>query len=206
MSTGPAGGSGPAARNLRVLIADEDEAALADLAAVLSELGHEVAPFAVSVPQAVERIGTEDPDVAIVMVHRDEEHALALIGEAVEYASGPVIAQVGEGEPGFVERAAELGISASVDSLAPGAHQAAIEVALRRSRERAELGEKVGQLEGALERRAVIERAKGILMERNGLDEGGAFAALRDHARSTNKRVVDVARAVTEGHALLRRT
>ena len=189
---------------LRVLVADEDEAALETLAGVLAELGHEVAPFAVSVQEALERIATEEPDVAIVMVHRDEDHALALIGEAVEYAAGPVIAQVADNDVEFIARAAQRGISAYVDSLAPAPVQAAIEVALRRYREVAALDEKVGQLEGALERRGTIERAKGILMERNRLDERGAFAALRDHARASNRRVVDVALAVTEGHALLR--
>ena len=47
----------------------------------------------------------------------------------------------------------------------------------------------------ALERRAVIERAKGILMERHGVDEREAFELLRDHARSSNRRVVDVAQS-----------
>jgi response regulator NasT len=63
----------------------------------------------------------------------------------------------------------------------------------------------VEQLEGALDRRAVIERAKGILMERHSLDERAAFEMLRTHARSSNRRLVDIARAVNEGHALLPR-
>ncbi len=81
--------------------------------------------------------------------------------------------------------------------------QAAIEVTIRRYREAARLNEKVAQLESALERRAVIERAKGILMERHGVDDKDAFARLRDHARAHNRRVVDVAQAVVDGHALL---
>ena len=59
------------------------------------------------------------------------------------------------------------------------------------------------QLESALERRAVIERAKGIMMERHGLDERAAFELMRDHARGQSRRVVDVALAVVDGHALL---
>lgn len=205
VSTGPAAPGAATTRSLRVLIADEDKDALATLASVLDELGHEVTPFAVSVQEALEQITAEDPDVAIVMVHRDEDHALALIAEAVEYASGPVIAQVADNDVDFIARAADLGISAYVDSLAAAPVQAAIEIAMRRYREVAALGLKVGQLEGALERRGTIERAKGIVMERNGLDEKAAFAALRDHARSSNRRVVDVAKAVAEGHGLLPR-
>jgi AmiR/NasT family two-component response regulator len=84
--------------------------------------------------------------------------------------------------------------------------QAAIEVAMRRYREARRLSEKVEQLETALERRMVIERAKGILMERHGVDERAAFELLRDHARGSSQRVVDVAQAVVGGHALLPRS
>jgi AmiR/NasT family two-component response regulator len=190
-------------RHLRVLIADEDKDALHHLAGVLEEIGHEVAPYAVAVSEAIELIATEDPDLAIVVVHQDDDHALALIAETVEYASGPVIAQTGSGDVEFVARAAERGISAWIESSTPENVQGAIEVALRRYEEMARLQVKVDQLESALERRAVIERAKGILMERHGVDERGAFELLRDHARAQSRRVVDVAKTVDEGHALL---
>jgi AmiR/NasT family two-component response regulator len=189
--------------NLRILIADENEAALRDLHAVLTELGHEVTPYAVSVHDAVELIARDDPQVAIVVVHNDDEHALALIGEAVEYASGPVIAQLPDADVEFLSRAADRGISAYVESLDPESVQGAIEVAVRRYREARQLHDKVDQLEGALERRGVIERAKGILMERHGVGERQAFELLRDHSRTTGRRVVEVAQAVLDGHALL---
>ena len=189
--------------NLTVLLADEDERALKQLGDVLSGLGHEVTPFAVSVEEAAELIAREDPDVAIVVVHEDDDHALALIGEAVQTASGPVIAHLHSGNAHFVARAAERGISAYIESNDPQRVQGAIEVSIRRYREAARLNEKVGQLESALERRAVIERAKGIVMERQGLDEREAFQRLRERARAGNRRVVDVAAAVVEGHSLL---
>jgi response regulator NasT len=191
--------------NLRVLIADENESALRRLHEVLAGLGHDVTPYAVSVSEAAELIAREDPQVAIVVMHHDDEHALALIGEAVEYASGPVIAQVHDADVDFVSRAAERGISAYVESLDPESIQAAIEVAVRRYREASLLHEKVEQLESALGRRGVIERAKGILMERHGSNEREAFEMMRDQARSTGTRVVQVAQAVVDGHALLPR-
>ena len=113
MPTASAAGS---ERHLRVLVADEDKPALAQLGSVLESLGHQVTPYAVSVAEAIEQISTEDPDLAIVVVHRDHEHALTLIGETVEYASGPVIAQARDSDVEFVARAAERGISAWIDS------------------------------------------------------------------------------------------
>jgi AmiR/NasT family two-component response regulator len=189
--------------NLRVLIADENESALRGLHEVLERLGHEVTPYAVSVHAAVELIAKEDPQVAIVVVHEDDEHALALIGEAVEYASGPVIAQLPDADMDFLSRAAERGIAAYVESGDQESVQGAIEIAIRRYRETSHLHEKVDQLESALERRAVIERAKGILMERHSVSDREAFELLRDHARTTNRRVIEVAQSVLDGHALL---
>jgi AmiR/NasT family two-component response regulator len=191
--------------NLRVLIADEDESTLDGLRTTLEQLGHEVMPFAVSVREAAELIAREDPNLTIVMVHQDDEHALALISEAVEFASGPVIATVREGDADFLARAAEHGIAALVQGTDPEPVQGAIEVALRRYRETAQLAGKVDELEGALQRRVVIERAKGILMERHAADERQAFELLRENARASSRRVVDVAQSVVDGHALLPR-
>jgi AmiR/NasT family two-component response regulator len=190
-------------RHLRVLIADEDEEALRGLHSVLTELGHEVTPYAVSVRDAVELIATEDPQVAIVFMHTDDEHALALISEAVEYASGPVIATVRDADLDFLARAADRGISAYAESIEPEAIQGAIEIAVRRYREAANLTERVEQLEGALERRGTIERAKGIIMERHSVTDRDAFDMLRDHSRASGRRVIDIAQSVLEGHTLL---
>src|SRR5919202_126122 len=161
-------------RDLRVLLANEREEDLRTLADVLDSLGHEVTPFAVSVSEAVELIAREDPDVAFVVFDGDDEHGLALLSETVEYASGPVLVTVRETESATtVARAADMGIAGYVDSWAPHDVQ------------------------------AVIERAKGILMERHGIDDREAFARLRDHARSGGRRVVEIAQAVLDGHALL---
>jgi len=61
-------------------------------------------------------------------------------------------------------------------------------------------------LEGAFGRRALIERAKGILMERHAVDEGHAFEMLRAHSRSSNRKLTTIAEAVVDGHRLLPRT
>ena len=79
---------------LTVLVADEDAEALHSTARVLGELGHHVAAYAVSVGQAAERISEEDPDLSVVAVHDDLEHALDLIDELSESARGPVVAVV----------------------------------------------------------------------------------------------------------------
>src|SRR5215218_1628498 len=184
-------------KNLRILLANERKEDLRMLGDILDGLGHEVTPFAVSVAEATELIAREDPDVAFVVLDGDDEHGLALISETVEYASGPVLVSVRAAEhPRTIARAADMGIAGYVDSWEPQDVQGAIDVALRRHRAEQRLQDKVAQLESALDRRAVIERAKGILMERHSLDERKAFELLRDHARNSGRRVVDVAQTV----------
>jgi AmiR/NasT family two-component response regulator len=195
--------AGGARAHLRVLISDEDREALNALAVLLRELGHEVIDKAVSVTETAESIAAEDPDVAMVRLHHDEQHALRLIQEMVEYASGPVVVLLDEEDADFIPVAAAEGIDAFAQPVSGATVQGAIEVALRRRAEIQALDEKVSQLETALERRAIIERAKGILMERHGVGDQEAFELLRANARATNRKVVDLARAVADGHALL---
>jgi response regulator NasT len=191
-------------RNLRILLANESEDELRALGDVLDSLGHEVTPFAVSVAEAADLIAREDPDVAFVVFDGDDEHGLALISETVTFASGPVLVTVREAESAStIARAADMGIMGYVDSWEPADLQGAIDVAIRRYREEQRLNEKVAQLESALDRRVVIERAKGVLMERHQLGERAAFELLRDHARAGSRRVLDVAQTVLDGHALL---
>jgi AmiR/NasT family two-component response regulator len=184
------------AKALRVLAADEDPQALRVTADLLQQLGHDVTAFAVDVDAVAERVANDDPDVAVVVVHRDDEHALDLISEIAAFASGPVVALLDGEDAEFVRRAAERGVDAYAGRHSAEALQSALELAVARHAESSRLAEQVGQLEGALERRAVIERAKGMLMERHGVNERAAFELLRGKARSSSRTVVDVARSV----------
>jgi AmiR/NasT family two-component response regulator len=190
---------------LRILLADQDPGALKVTAAQVRELGHTPTEIAVELREAAEAIARDDPDLTLVVLYGDDRHALDLIEEINAYSSGPVIALLDREDPEFVAEAAERGIFAYARQETSDSIQSAIEVAMRRWREKHELAEQIERLEGALQRRALIERAKGILMERHSIDDRAGFELLREHARSHNRTVVDVAAAVAEGHALLRK-
>jgi response regulator NasT len=189
--------------SLRVLAADEDEATLQATDRLLAGLGHTVTAHAVDVRQAADFIAQEDPDLSVVVVHDDDEHALDLIEEIAEYARGPLIVLLGAHDSDFVRSAAERGIDAFARPQFANEVQGAIELAMKRHGETMRLTEQVQQLESALERRGTIERAKGILMERHGVDDRQAFELLRQQARRSNRRVIELAHAVAEGHSLL---
>jgi response regulator NasT len=190
-------------QGLRILAADEDEETLRKTDEILTALGHTVVAHAVAIAQAAEHIAKDDPDLSVVVVHADDEHALDLIEEISEYARGPIIALLGSHESEFVQKAAERGIDAFARPRFVDEVQGAIALAMRRHAENARLTEQVEQLESALERRATIERAKGIIMERHGMDERQAFELLRQQARRSSRRVIELAHAVADGHALL---
>ena len=190
-------------KRLRILAADEDEQTLKTTDDLLASLGHTVTAHAVSVRQAGDLIVSEDPDLSVVVVHDDDEHALDLIGEICEYARGPLIALLGAHDSSFVRNAAERGIDAFARPQFEQEVQGAIELAMKRHGDKQRLTEQVEQLESALQRRGTIERAKGILMERHGVDERQAFELLRQQARRSNRRVIELAHAVAEGHLLL---
>ena len=193
------------AKGLKVLAADENREALNMVAQLLHTLGHEVCARAVRVDEVARAIDEDEPDVALVKLHDDDEHALDLIDEIVDEAACPVIALMEVPEPSFISRAAKHGIFAYVQPVTAETVQGAIEIALRRHSELERLSGEVEVLEGAIQRRAVIERAKGILMERHSIDDHAAFELLRSHARANNRKLVDVAAAVAEGHLLLPR-
>jgi AmiR/NasT family two-component response regulator len=195
----------PRHRGLRVLVADEDKQQLDDVARMLEELGHEVVARAVSNAEVAAEVRQEHPDAALVKLHDDEEHALELIDEIVEESDCPVLAVMETEDLDFLSRAADKGIHAYVRPVTREALQGAIEIAVRRRAEMARFQKALEQLEGALDRRSLIERAKGILMERHGINENAAFHLLRAHARSNNRKVAEVALSVTEGLALLPR-
>jgi response regulator NasT len=185
-------------KSLRVLVANEDRTRLDNLAEVAKELGEEIVAREVSPTEIAAAAQEVGPDIALVGLHdHHTEHALELIAELVREGICPVIAVLDGEDPTFIDAAAEGGIFAYVTSLDPDALQGALAVAMKRFRE-------TQALEGAIGRRAVIERAKGVLMERHSVDDAAAFEMLRDNARRSGRKVVDVSQEMLRSHSLLR--
>ena len=180
--------------HLRVLIANEPEDRLALVAPSVASLGHEVIAREIDAEEVGRVSANELPDVALVGLGESSDHALSLIERIVREAGYPVI--VHTRDPALVKEASKRGVFAFITDADAEDLQSAIEIVLRRFAE-------YHDLEGAFGRRAVTERAKGILMERHSVDEPAAFEMLRNRARSSNRKVVDVASAVVDGHPLL---
>jgi len=183
---------------LQVLIANERDDRLETITAIVEALGHEIVGRGVDVSEIGPLSRRTGAEVALVGLGLDGEHALEQISEIVHEAACPVVALLDAADPSYVLEAAKRGVFAYVvlDAADTGELQNAIDITLRRYAE-------FQNLQGAFGRRAIIERAKGILMERNGVDADAAFALLKSHSQNTGQRLIDVAQAITQTHQLL---
>ena len=182
---------------LRVVVAALQGERLQQVSRAVSSLGHEAIPRETGLADIGTVTATEKPDVALVVVGEESAAALTSIDDIVHQAACPVIAILDVPDRPFIKEAARRGLFAYIIGGTDLQElQSSIDIVLRR------FGE-YHALEGAFDRRAVTERAKGILMERHGLDEKAAFELIRSHARRTNQKVISVAEAIVRTHRLL---
>jgi response regulator NasT len=184
--------------HLRVLIVNERKDRLALVAAIVVGLGHEVIAREIEVEDVGSVTARERPDVALVGLGESSEYALNQIDKIVREAACPVVVLLHAPDPVFVMEASKRGVFAQISDDGVEDWESSIDIVLRRFAE-------YHDLEGAFGRRALTERAKGILMERHSIDEDAAFAMLRDRSRMNNRKLIDLAAAVVDGHRLLPR-
>jgi AmiR/NasT family two-component response regulator len=182
--------------HLRVLIANERTDRLAVVASIVATLGHEVIAREIDVEDVGPVTARERPDVALVGLGESSDHALGLIEKIVQEAACPVIALIHARDPDFVMEASKRGVFAHISDADIEDWPSSIDIVLRRFAE-------YHDLEGAFGRRALIECAKGILMERHAIDGMSAFEMLREQSRIDNRKLIDLAAAVVDGHRLL---
>jgi len=178
----------------RVLFANVTPYRYKRLLAALGPLGVAPAGIADAVSDVQAAFAAGDVD-AVIAGQADEDATLSVVSWATHEESSPVILALARPAPAFVAAAAERGAFGAVVGFAPRDWQAALSLALARATQ-------YRNLQDAFGRRARVERAKGILMERNGIDEHAAFELLRAHARRHSRRVVEVAESVLDSHRL----
>jgi len=186
----------PEAR-LRVLIANERDARLDTITAIVEGLGHDIVAGGVEIGAVGPLSRSTGAEIALVGLGLDGEQALEQISAIVHEAACPVIAVLDAKDPSYVHEAAKRGVFAYV--ILDGADsemENALDITLRRYAE-------FRNLQGAFGRRAIIEQAKGILMERNSIDAEAAFDLLKSHSQTTGHKLIEVAEAVTQTHSLL---
>jgi response regulator NasT len=164
---------------------------------MLERAGFEVVAEARNGREAVDMAAEVDPDLAVMDVKMPELDGIEAARRMLERRPLPIVMLTAFSESDLVSRAVDAGVFGYLvkpfreSDLLP-----AIETAQARYRQLVELREETGTLRDALEARKVIERAKGLLMEKDGIGEEAAFARMRGASQRTGKPLREIAEAV----------
>jgi len=181
----------------RVLICEDETIIRLDLRDLLERSGFEVCAEAHDGEQAVELARTERPDVAIMDVKMPRLDGIEAARRILDERPIPIVMLTAYGQQELVSRAVEAGVFGYL--VKPFREQdllPAIETAWARHEELATLREETESLAEALAARKAIERAKGLLMAKEGLSEQDAFARLRKASQASGRPLKVIAEAV----------
>jgi response regulator NasT len=189
---------------LRVMIVDADGARSRQLRGALTLAGyHVVAELreAIDLPDAVAGMR---PHIVIVAADSPDRDTLEQISLTSRNAPRPVVMFTQDGAHDTIRAAMEAGVSAYVvDGLAAERLKPILDVACARFEAHQALSSKLADTERELADRKIVERAKGLLMERRGLSEDKAYKELRQLAMSTGKPLREVAETLIAAQHLL---
>jgi response regulator NasT len=184
---------------VKVLIAEDETLIRLDLRGMLENAGLEVCGEAKDGVEAVELAGTTSPDVAVLDVKMPRLDGIEAARRILDERPMPIVLVSAFTERSLVRRAAEAGV---YGYLAKPFREAdllpAIATARARSDQLAAVREQAESLAEALAARKLIERAKGLLMENQGLNEQDAFARLRRASQSSGRPMRVIAEAIIE--------
>lgn len=186
---------------LRILIADDEAVIRLGLRAMLEDQGYQVVGEASDGKRALELVQKLHPDLVFLDIKMPGVDGLQAARTLFAERTVPVIILTAYADRAFVEQARSAGALAYlVKPIREADLGPAVEMALGRFREIQDLRKEIGGLEDALESRKIIERAKGLLMRREGLDEPSAFARLQKQARDARKTMKEIAEAINAEH------
>lgn len=184
-------------RSLRIAVADDEPDMRDYFARILPVLGHELVCVARTGRELVEQCYMMRPDLLIVDVKMPEMDGLDAAAEICRDEPLPVIVVSAYHDPELIRRAEQYWVMAYlVKPIKQADLEPAIAIAMRRFEQFRALRREAADLREALDDRKIIERAKGVVMQRTGLDEQTAFRRLQKLASQQNLKLVDVARAV----------
>ena len=164
---------------------------------MLERAGFEVVAEARDGQEAVELAAQHDPDLAVMDVKMPGLDGIEAARRMLERRSFPIVMLTAFSESDLVGRAVDAGVFGYLvkpfreSDLLP-----AIAAARARADELAELRSETADLREALDARKVIERAKGLLMDRDGIGEAEAFERMRKASQTTGKPMREIAEAV----------
>ncbi len=188
---------------IRVVIADDESIIRMDLKTLLEEMGHVVVGEAADGQKALELTRSLKPDVVIMDIKMPVMDGLDAAKIISEEKISPVVLLTAYSQKDLIERAKEAGVFGYLikpfqeSDLLP-----AIEIAIARYLEMQELEATVGNLETKLETRKIVDRAKGILMDKYTMSEADAFKRIQQQSMNQRRSMKEIAEAIIIAHEI----
>ncbi len=183
-----------AGSGLRVLLIDRSPGRAAILEQALKDAGCVVAAKLTEVVDLYNEVERIEPDVIIIDLESPDRDTLEQMREISRDRPKPVVMFADDDDSDTIAQAIKAGVSAYVvDGLAGKRVKPLMEVAIARFREYQALRTELEQAKSSLAERKVVDKAKGLLMQRRGMSEDEAYKALRKMAMDSNKRIAEVA-------------
>ena len=183
--------------NIKVLIADDELIIRLDLRQMLESLGYEVVGEAGNGKEAVELAREHKPDVCILDVKMPVMDGIEAVDIITEENIAPTILLTAYSDKELIDRAKAAGVFAYlVKPFKPSDLAPTIEVARARFEQNILLGKEVSSLTERLDARKAIDKAKGILMDSQGMSEAEAYRRIQIQSMNLRKSMRDVADAI----------
>ena len=184
-------------RPLRIAVADDEPDMQDYFRTILPRLGHTVVAVAGTGRGLVEQCRATRPDLVITDIKMPDMDGIEAACQIYRDGPMPVILVSAYHDPEVVRRAeAEHILAYLVKPIKQSDLEPAIAIAMRRFEQFQALHKEAVDLKQALEDRKTIEKAKGVLMRKAGLDETAAFRRLQKLASDKNQKLVAIARMI----------
>ncbi|MGP0066452.1 MAG: ANTAR domain-containing response regulator [Isosphaeraceae bacterium] len=184
-------------RSLKIAVAD-DELDMRDyFQKILPILGHQVVAVAQTGRELVDLCSTTHPDIVITDIKMPDMDGIDAASLIYRKEAIPVILVSAYHDPEFIRRAEADHIMAYlVKPIKQADLEPAIGIAMHRFEQFQALRKETSDLKQALEDRKIIEKAKGILMKKAGLNEQDAFRRLQRLASDKNRKLIEIAQMI----------
>jgi two-component system, response regulator PdtaR len=184
-----------------VIIADDESLIRMDLREMLTNLGYLVVGDVGDGRSAVNLARELKPDLVIMDIKMPDLDGIEAAKILTEEHIAPVVLLTAYSQKELVDRAKEAGVVGyMVKPFRESDLTPAIEVAMARFEEFEALSKEVKDLQVAFETRKLVDRAKGILMDTQGLSEAEAFRKIQKMSMNIRKPMKEVAEAIILAH------
>jgi len=186
---------------VRVIIAEDESIIAMEIKEMLNNLGYLVVGEAGDGRSVVNLCRELRPDVVLMDIVMPDMDGIEAASILTQERLAPVVLLTAYFQKDLVERARQAGVITYLVKPVQEANLApAIEIALARFSEFRELEKEVDDLQDQLETRKLVDRAKGILMDTQGLTEAAAFRRIQKMSMNTRKSMKEIAQAIILTH------